>query len=64
MSNAEQEGLATNRTAKECYDALKSRAHRKGPVKQVALICKALSTYVPVSEPIETTAHKICNLID
>lgn len=64
VSDAEQEGLATDGTAKECYDALKARAQREGPVKQVALIREALSTYAPISEPIEHTAQKICDLID
>ncbi|KAG5351674.1 hypothetical protein C0989_005369, partial [Termitomyces sp. Mn162] len=32
--------------------------------KAVALICQALLTYAPLAEPIDTTAHKICNLID
>ncbi|KAG5723846.1 hypothetical protein E4T56_gene9843 [Termitomyces sp. T112] len=58
------EGLDTDGMAKECYDTLKARAHHKGPVKQVALVREALSTYAPISEPIETTAHKICELFD
>ncbi|KAG6838049.1 hypothetical protein H0H87_004332, partial [Tephrocybe sp. NHM501043] len=47
-SDAEQEGLVTDGTAKECYDALKSRAHREGPVKQVALIRSANSSIEPL----------------
>ena len=43
---------------------LKAHAHCEGPIKQVALICKALSTYAPVAEPIDTTARKICELVD
>lgn len=64
ISDAEQEGLTTDGTAKECYDALKARAQSEGPVKQVALIREALSTYTPISEPIEDTARRICELID
>ncbi|KNZ77209.1 hypothetical protein J132_06204 [Termitomyces sp. J132] len=56
VSEAEQEGLIMDSTAKECYDALKAQAQCEGPVKQVALVCEALSTYAPVSEPIDTTA--------
>ncbi|KAG6892658.1 hypothetical protein C0993_003310, partial [Termitomyces sp. T159_Od127] len=59
VSDAEQEGLVTDGTAKECYNALKARAQSEGPVKQVALIREALTTYAPVSEPLETTARKI-----
>lgn len=33
-------------------------------MKQVALIRQALSTYAPVVEPIDSTARKICDLID
>ena len=64
VSDAEQEGLVMDGTAKECYNALKSWAHCKGLLKQVTLIHKALSTYIPVLEPIETTAWKICKLVD
>lgn len=64
VSEAEQEGLETDGTAKECYDALKTRAQCEGPVKQVALIRQALSTYAPIAEPIDATARKICDLID
>lgn len=64
ISDAEQEDLNTDGSAKECYDALKARAHREGPVKQVALIREALLTYVPVSEPLDATARKICDLVD
>ncbi|KAG5334214.1 hypothetical protein C0989_003974 [Termitomyces sp. Mn162] len=64
ISEAEQDGLKTDRSAKECYNALKARAQCKGLVKQVALICKALTTYAPVAKPIEATAWKICDLIN
>ncbi|KAG6875256.1 hypothetical protein C0992_004547 [Termitomyces sp. T32_za158] len=33
ISDAEQEGLDTDGSAKECYDALKARAQNKGPVR-------------------------------
>lgn len=64
VSESEQEGLETDGSAKECYDALKACAHREGPVKQVALVRQALSTYAPVGEPIDVTARKICDLVD
>lgn len=64
ISEAKQEGLETDGTAKEYYDALKMRAHHEGLVKQVALIREALSTYTPVTDPIDTMAQKICDLID
>ncbi|KNZ81329.1 hypothetical protein J132_02019 [Termitomyces sp. J132] len=64
VSEAEQEGLETYGFAKECYDTLKVHAQCKGPVKQVALIWQALSTYAPIAEPIDITAWRICNLID
>ena len=64
ISDAKQEGLTTDGTAKECYDALKAQAQSKRPIKQVALIHEALSTYAPVSDPIKNTARKICELID
>ncbi|KAH0583241.1 hypothetical protein H2248_011121 [Termitomyces sp. 'cryptogamus'] len=64
VSKAEQDGLKTNGTAKECYSALKARAQCKGPVKQVVLIHKALTTYAPIAEPVKTLAQKICDLIN
>ncbi|KAG5718771.1 hypothetical protein E4T56_gene2727 [Termitomyces sp. T112] len=64
VSDAKQEGLSTDGTANECYDMLKAQANCKGPVKQVTLICKALSTYVPIAKPIENTTRKICELVD
>ncbi|KAG6887366.1 hypothetical protein C0992_012605 [Termitomyces sp. T32_za158] len=33
VSEAEQEGLETDGSAKECYDALKARAQREGQIK-------------------------------
>ncbi|KAG6871054.1 hypothetical protein C0995_008741 [Termitomyces sp. Mi166 len=56
ISNAEQDSLKTDGTAKECYDALKARAHHKEPIKQVVLIYEALTTYAPVAEPVKTIA--------
>lgn len=64
ISDAEQEGLKTNRTAKQCYDALKARAHHESLIKQVAFICKAFFTYAPFTKPTDMTAWKICKLID
>ncbi|KAG6815379.1 hypothetical protein H0H87_002425, partial [Tephrocybe sp. NHM501043] len=64
ISDAEQEGLTTDGTTKDCYDALKAQAQSEGPMKQIALICEAFSTYAPVSKPIENMARKICKLIN
>ncbi|KAH0578539.1 hypothetical protein H2248_003688 [Termitomyces sp. 'cryptogamus'] len=64
ISEAEKEGLLTDGSAKECYNNLKARVQSEGPVKQVALICKTLTTYAPISEPLETTAWKICDLVN
>lgn len=64
VSKAEQEKLETNETVKECYDSLKAHAQCEGPVKQVVLICQALSTYVQIAEPIDITACRICELIN
>lgn len=64
ISDAEQEGLNTDGTAKECYDSLKAHAQSEGPIRQIALICEALTTYAPTTKPLETTARKISKLVD
>ncbi|KAH0581402.1 hypothetical protein J132_02956 [Termitomyces sp. J132] len=52
ISKAKQEGLDCDGNAKQYYDVLKAYAQCEEPVKQVALIHKAFSTYIPISEPI------------
>ncbi|KAG6880146.1 hypothetical protein C0992_005230 [Termitomyces sp. T32_za158] len=64
ISEGKQEGLETDGFAKECYNTLKAHAQCESPVKQVALIQQALSTYAPIAEPIDTTAQKIYKLTD
>ncbi|KAF5380163.1 hypothetical protein D9615_006197 [Tricholomella constricta] len=46
------------------YDALREHCQSAGPIRQVAIIRQALSTYCSPSEPLVTTANNICMLID
>lgn len=64
VDRSEHEGLVTSSTAKDCFDNLKKRALNEGPVKQVALLRESLSTYNPITSPLEVTARKICELVD
>ncbi|GLB45783.1 hypothetical protein LshimejAT787_2900110 [Lyophyllum shimeji] len=64
IEKTERDGIPKDKGAKAFYEALKSRANGEGPVKQVALIREAFSTYCSATEPLPTTAMKICDIID
>ncbi|KAF5379176.1 hypothetical protein D9615_006023 [Tricholomella constricta] len=53
-----------DKSADKNYEALKAHCLSAGPIKQVATIRKALSTYCSTSTPITDTAKEICELVD
>lgn len=64
IGESEMEFIDYTKGAKVCYDIITSRCRSAGPVKQISLIREALSTYCSLSEPLVSTATKICNTID
>ncbi|KAF5380087.1 hypothetical protein D9615_006201 [Tricholomella constricta] len=64
VADTELDGLVTDKGAKSCYDDLKTRAQRGGPIRQIGILQDALKTYCSPSEPLGTTAKTINALID
>lgn len=63
LDDAEHRDLVTDNGAAACYADLKARAQREGPIKQVALLQDALSTYCSMTEPLPTTAGRIVDTV-
>ncbi|KAF8223976.1 hypothetical protein L208DRAFT_1314139 [Tricholoma matsutake] len=64
VSESEMEFINYTKGAKACYDTITARCRSAGPVKQISLIHEALSTYCSLSEPLVSTATKICNTVN
>ncbi|KAM6491094.1 hypothetical protein JOM56_013333 [Amanita muscaria] len=60
----EQKLLATQPSAKDCWDKLKSRHENEGPVRQLQLLSQALSTSFTHDTPLPSTAAEIQGLIE
>ncbi|KAG5717402.1 hypothetical protein E4T56_gene7678 [Termitomyces sp. T112] len=63
LDDTEHHDLITNKGAAWCYMDLKARAQREGPIKQIALLQEALSTYCSTAEPLPVTAGCIVNTV-
>ncbi|KAF8230085.1 hypothetical protein L208DRAFT_1154890, partial [Tricholoma matsutake] len=64
VGKSEMEFIDYTKGAKACYDTITVRCRSAGPVKQISLICEALSMYCSLSELLVSTATKICNTVD
>lgn len=63
LDNAKHRDLITDQGAAQCFTDLKTRAQREGPIKQIALLQEALSTYCSTSEPLPITAGRITDTV-
>ncbi|GLB33459.1 hypothetical protein LshimejAT787_0103430 [Lyophyllum shimeji] len=64
VADSELEYIDWEKSPKACFDALRTRHQSAGPVRQIALIREALSTYCSHTEPLPTTVRRICDTID
>lgn len=63
LDDGEHRDLVTDKGAKQCFEDLKTRTQWEGPIKQIALLQEALSTYCSLSEPLPTTAGHVADII-
>ena len=63
LDDAEHRDLVMDRGTTYCFTDLKSRAQREGPIKQIALLQEALSTYCSTAEPLPITAGRIADTV-
>lgn len=63
LDDAEHRDLITDQGAAKCFADLKARAQREGPIKQIALLQEALSTYCSTNEPLPVTAGRITDTV-
>lgn len=63
LDEFEYEGLDEEKTAANLYAQIKTRAEGEGPVRMVALIQEVLKIQCSSTEPLTTTATRICDII-
>lgn len=63
LEEVELRDLLVTNGAATCYEDLKSRARREGPIKQIALLQEALSTYCSHFEPLPVTVGRITDIV-
>lgn len=63
IDESEYKGLDEDKTAANLYTQIKTRAEGEGPVRMVALIQEVLQIQCSPSEPLTTTAKRICDIV-
>jgi hypothetical protein len=64
LERSEWTFLDRTKGTKACWDAIKERHHNEGPIRQVNYLQEAMSTKFSKTDPLPTTAEKICVAID
>ncbi|KAG5732659.1 hypothetical protein E4T56_gene16773 [Termitomyces sp. T112] len=63
LEDIEHRDLVMDKSVRHCFEDLKTQAQQEGPIKQIALLQKALLTYCSQSESLPVTASWITNIV-